>query len=143
MRISDWSSDVCSSDLFVTSDQSGPLAVTFLHLADYLHRATWGRAGVPPYAFQIQANWIMWLSGHDRLAYLVLSDKRLSVYEVQRNDALIAKTNLAINTMAHAIEKSTPPTMDAEKIGRTQMRERVCRCEKDWVCPVLLTKKKN
>src|SRR3546814_12540164 len=31
---------------FVTSDQSGPLAVTFLHLADYLHRATWeiGRA---------------------------------------------------------------------------------------------------
>src|SRR3546814_1809765 len=48
---------------FVTSDQSGPLAVTFLHLADYLHRATWGRAGVPPYAFQIQANWIMWLSG--------------------------------------------------------------------------------
>src|SRR3546814_10214480 len=37
---------------FVTSDQSGPLAVTFLHLADYLHRATWGRAGVPPYAFQ-------------------------------------------------------------------------------------------
>src|SRR3546814_21150484 len=56
-----------------------------------------------PYAFQIQANWIMWLSGHDRLAYLVLSDKRLSVYEVQRDDALIEKINLAIDTMAPAI----------------------------------------
>src|SRR3546814_7899689 len=56
----------------------------------------------------------MWLSGHDRLAYLVLSDKRLSVYEVQRDDALIEKINLAIDTMAHAIETSTPPPMDAE-----------------------------
>src|SRR3546814_11361442 len=56
----------------------------------------------------------MWLSGHDRLAYLVLSDKRLSVYEVQRDDALIEKINLAIDTMAHAIETSTPPPLDAE-----------------------------
>src|SRR3546814_20194665 len=62
---------------FVTSDQSGPLAVTFLPLADYLHRPTWGRPGVPPYAFQIKATWIMWMSGPDSLAPLVLPDQRL------------------------------------------------------------------
>src|SRR3546814_11036970 len=74
---------------FVTSDQSGPLAVTFLHPADYLHRATWGRAGVPPYAFQLQANWIMLLSGPDRPAYLVLPDKRPPGNEVTPAHALI------------------------------------------------------
>ena len=99
---------------FVTSDQVGPLVVTFLHLADYLHRASWGKAGVPPYAFQIQANWIMWLSGHDRLAFLVLSDKRLTVYEVQRDDALIQKIADGVTAMAAAIETNSPPPMDAE-----------------------------
>lgn len=103
---------------FVTSDQAGPLVVTFLHLADYLHRASWGKAGVPPYAFQIQANWIMWLSGHTRLAFLVLSDKRLTVYEVQRDEALIAKIEKAIADMAIAIDTTTPPPIDAEIIVR-------------------------
>src|SRR3546814_15284562 len=42
------------------------------------------------------------------------SDVCSSDLEVQRDDALIEKINLAIDTMAHAIETSTPPLMDAE-----------------------------
>lgn len=99
---------------FVTKDGIGPLVVSFLHIADYLHRASWGKAGVPPYAFQIQANWIMWLSGHERLAFLILADKRLHLYEVQRDNVLIDRIERAIADMAIAIETQTPPPIDVE-----------------------------
>ena len=99
---------------FLTSDEQGPLVVTFLHLADYLHRASWGKSGVPPYAFAIQANWIMWLSGQSRHAFLVLAYKRLVLYEIQRDDALIKRIVAAIAAMAEAIDTGTPPPMDVE-----------------------------
>jgi hypothetical protein len=102
---------------FMTSDANGSLVVVFLHLADYLHRASWGKGGVPPYAFLIQANWIMWLSGQPRMAFLVLSDKRLVVYEVERDQALIDRLVAAIADMATAIETNSPPPIDAAPVA--------------------------
>lgn len=99
---------------FVTKDAEGPLLVTFLHMADFLHRSSWGKSGVPPYTFQIQANWIMWLADMPRMAFLVLSDKRLVLYEVQRDQLIIDRLIAGIDAIGVAIDTQTPPPVDAE-----------------------------
>lgn len=97
----------------MTSDAEGELAVVFVHLADYLYRATWGKAGTPPEPFVIQANWAMWLSNTKRMAFLVLADKRIVLYELQRDEALVAKLSVAVSEMAKAVENRNPPPIDA------------------------------
>ena len=104
---------------YVTTDQEGPLLVVFLHLADYLHRLSWNKAGVPPLAFQIQANWIMWLADAPRMSFLVLTDKRLVLYEVTRDQALIDRLAKAVDDMAAAIDTNSPPPIDAEPVPET------------------------
>lgn len=103
-----------SARAYITQDDRGPLAVIFLHLNDYLHRMTWSKAGVPPMAFLIQANWVMRLASQTRLAFLVLSDKRLMVYEIDRDEALVAQIADAVDAMAHDIATNSPPPADAQ-----------------------------
>src|SRR3546814_12898592 len=93
MRISDWSSDVCSSDL--------------------LHSQTWSKAGAPPEAFIIQANWTMYMADATRLAYVVLADKRLIIYWVDRDDQIVQRLVDAVSEMAVRIEEKQPPAIDA------------------------------
>lgn len=104
---------------FVAEEEGEPILVVFLHLADYLHRMSWGKSGTPPRAFIIQANWTMWLADQQRLTFLVLSDKRLVLYEVQRDQEIIDQLAKAIDDMAHAIENKSPPPVDAKSVPET------------------------
>lgn len=98
---------------YLTEDSEGPLLVVFLHLADFIHRNSWGKSGVPPLAFIIQANWVMWQANQQRMAFLVLSDKRVVVYHVDRNQGIIDQLAQAIKEMGRAIENNEPPPIDA------------------------------
>lgn len=97
---------------FVTKDAGGDLLVVFVHIADYMHRMSWSKAGVPPLAFQIQANWTMWLGDHNRLAFLVLADKRLVLYEIHRDEAMIKRLEAGVAAMTQSINTKTPPPVD-------------------------------
>lgn len=97
---------------YVTADEEGPLVVAFLHLADFVHRMSWAKAGTPPIDFIIQASWIMWLSDNARLAYLVLTDKRLSLYYVQRDNTIVERLQSGFDAMAAAVNALTPPPVD-------------------------------
>lgn len=98
--------------LIETSDDRGPLAVVFLHIDNYLHTVAWQKAGVPPIAYVYQANWTMWLAKAQRLAFLVLADKRIVLYEVQRDEAIIEALIDGLEQMSRRIAENDPPPID-------------------------------
>lgn len=97
---------------FIAEEAGEPLLIVFLHLSDYQHRMAWRKAGVPPHAFIIQANWIMWLAEKERMTFLVLADKGLTLYEVQRDEHIVSRLKKAVDDMALAIESNDPPPID-------------------------------
>lgn len=95
------------------SDGAGEFVAVFTHLAAFLHSQTWSKAGAPPEAFIIQANWTMYMADAARLAYVVLADKRLIIYWVDRDDQIVQRLVDAVSEMAIRIEQKQPPAIDA------------------------------
>lgn len=95
---------------FVTEDREGTFLAVFQHVPAYVHSHGWNKAGVPPYVAVIQAQWAMWASQAERLAYVVLADKKIVIYWVDRDEAMIARLLRGAADMdRRIIEKDAPP----------------------------------
>lgn len=99
--------------VWTAEDDSGIFAIAFNHLATFVHSTAWGKAGCPPEAFIVQANWIMMAANTQRLAFVVLADKRITIYWVERDEALIERLKLATIEMARRLAEQDPPAIDA------------------------------
>src|SRR3546814_11129311 len=99
MRISDWSSDVCSSDLRIGDDDRRPCGKDALHLG---------------YRIDIQRN------AFDREAQMIR--KRVSGRDAAAGQ-MVEDRQSAMDVQATAVEIGG----DKPQIGRASCRERVCQ----------------
>jgi hypothetical protein len=100
----------------VEDTKGGKFIVQFAHLAAFMHSQAWGKAGVPPEAFIVQANWAMWLSEAQRLAFVVLADRKVNIYWVDRDEAIVEALRKGVVDMAGRIEAKDPPPVDAAPV---------------------------
>lgn len=98
---------------WMTNDDKGPIVYIFAHIPQFVHQNAWGRTGVPPIQFKVMAQWVMMHAGVDRAAFLVLVDKAVRVYEVQRDENVINRLIAGCIDMATALSTNTPPPADA------------------------------
>lgn len=98
---------------YVTADDDGTFLAVFQHVPAYVHSYGWNKAGVPPYVAVLQAQWAMWAAKAERLAFVVLADKKIVIYWVARDDAMIARLLEGAADMQRRIEASDPPPVDA------------------------------
>src|SRR3546814_13324553 len=113
MRISDWSSDVCSSDLTIVTRNRNPLDPAVLSITQ-IH------SGSADNVIPNEAT----LRGTVR----TFSDQTLDLIE-QRMAQVTEHTSLALNcTSEFAFHRKYPPTINhAKDIRRATCRERVCQ----------------
>ena len=98
---------------FVVRDEEGEFLAVFQHVAQFVHANAWNKAGVAPQTAVDQAAWAMMTSGHRRLAFVVLADKRLVVYWVARDEDLVERLRAGAADMARRIAAGDPPALDA------------------------------
>lgn len=98
---------------YKTGDENGEFLAVFVHLAGFMHSMAWGKAGVPPEAFQVQANWTMALADAKRLAYVVLADRRTIVYWVDRDESIVKRLMDGLADMDRRLETGDAPPIDA------------------------------
>src|SRR3546814_12676203 len=98
MRISDWSSDVCSSDLFYLLVNA--LAVEVLP---------------SPASLQLPKSIVK------------EEPKQTPVIVVSKNDILVDNVRVMSTAAASTIDGNFLPDLKAEQIGRASRRERVCQ----------------
>lgn len=98
---------------FVTSDAEGTFIAVFQHVPAYVHAYGWNKAGVPPQVAVIQAQWALAMSQAERLAYVVLADKRILIYWVSRDEDMIARLMKGAVDMQVRIDAGDPPPIDS------------------------------
>lgn len=95
------------------TDRGGEFVAVFVHLAQFMHAQAWGKAGVPPEAFLIQANWTMFLADAPRLAFVVLADRRIVIYWVDRDEDIVGQLKAGVTDLARRIADKDAPPVDA------------------------------
>lgn len=105
----------------VRDAQENEFLVQFVHLAAFMHSQAWGKAGVPPEAYVVQANWAMAMSDAKRVAFVVLADRRVNIYWVDRDEDMVEALRKGVEDMARRIEAKDAPPVDATTVKPEQV----------------------
>ncbi len=104
----------CMSRAYKLTDNDNiEFVAEFAHLAAFMYNTNWAKSGRPPEAYQVQAQWSMYVSGMKRHAFVVLSDRRINIFWTDRNEAIINRLKDAVSDMETRLKKKDPPPIDS------------------------------
>src|SRR3546814_19925407 len=124
MRISDWSSDVCSSDLFVEAGHQG--AAAQLQFADLARRQYFT-------AVRIDDAPLIAVDGATRRASLAVGQARIERFCAVHREGFAHAEQIGLQVRRGAFaaliaeQTEADDGVDIDEIGRASCRERVCQ----------------
>lgn len=103
----------CVASAWTTTDETGAhISLTAAHIPGFTYSREWGKSGLVPEVFAIQAQWIMGLAGTRIHGFVVLADKSATIHWVDRDDTIINRLGAALSQMAAHITAGTRPAID-------------------------------
>jgi hypothetical protein len=98
---------------WTTADTDGEFVAVFQHVPQYMHAISWAKAGVPPRGAVLSATWTAMVFGIERVAIVVMTDRRIVTYWVEPGKDDVDLLTAASADMARRLAENDPPPLDS------------------------------